>query len=113
MPKLKRETRIKREYKRLLEIYSELPQKQLELLDGLIQNAAFMKVSLDDMQVAINKDGAVEEYKNGREQYGNKASANISAYNAMIKNYNAVMKELDKKVPPEKLGGRLEALMNE
>ena len=113
MPKLKRETRIKREYQRLLNIYSELPPKQLELLDGLIQNAAFMKVSLDDMQVDINKQGATDEYKNGREQFGTKASATISAYNSMIKNYNATMNELDKKVPAEKLGGRLEALLND
>lgn len=113
MPKLKRETRIKREYQRLLKIYAELPTKQLELLDGLIQNAAFMKVSLDDMQVDINREGATDEYKHGKEQFGTKASATISAYNSMIKNYNAVMRELDKKVPAEKLGGRLEALMND
>ena len=75
MPVLSKETRIKRELNRLKKFYSELPQNRLAIVMPLLENMAFMKITLDDLQKSINEHGCSDEYKNGENQYGRKAGA--------------------------------------
>lgn len=113
MGKKKKETRISEEFTRLLEIYKDLPENKMKLIRPLIQNAAFMKVTLEDLQLSINKNGCSEEYKNGENQYGKKAAADLQAYNSLIKNYNTVSDGLEKMLPTEKRKSKLEAFADE
>lgn len=113
MGKKKKETKISEEFTRLLEIYKELPENKMKLIRPLIQNAAFMKATLEDLQESINKNGCSEEYKNGENQYGKKAAADLQAYNSLIKNYNSVSDRLEKMLPPEKRKSKLEAFEDE
>lgn len=113
MGKKKKETRISEEFTRLLEIYKDLPENKMKLIRPLIQNAAFMKVTLEDLQLSINKNGCSEEYKNGENQYGKKAAADLQAYNSLIKNYNTVSDRLEKMLPTEKRKSKLEAFADE
>ena len=116
MPKITIETRIKRERERLLaifggnakktaktvEIQNESPEmKRLYLLDRLIDNAAFMAVQLEDLQVAINRDGPVSEYQNGENQWGTKKSPEVEIYNTTVKNYTATLKLLCDMIPTD------------
>ena len=50
-----------------------------------------MKVTLEDLQEAINENGVTEEYQNGANQRGIKQSATLQSYNALIKNYASVI----------------------
>ena len=109
-PALSKEERIRREYRRLAKIYRELPKNRLALVTPLLENAAFMRITLEDLQESINQNGCSDEYKNGENQYGRKAAADLQAYNSLIKNYNTVSDRLEKLLPPEKRGGRLEQL---
>lgn len=104
---------IKKEKQRLLQFYAALPEAKMALALPLIEQAAFMRVTLDGLQISINENGGTEEYKNGANQYGNKASAEMSAYNALIKNYTNVIDRLDKMLPTVSAGGKLAALLNE
>lgn len=113
MPKMTKETRIKQELARLTEIYRELPENKLALVIPLLENAAFMKITLEDLQVSINRNGCSDEYKNGENQYGKKAAADLQAYNSLIKNYNTISDRLEKLLPPEQRESRLEALRDE
>lgn len=113
MPKMTKETRIKQELARLTEIYRELPENRLALVIPLLENAAFMKITLEDLQVSINRNGCSDEYKNGENQYGKKAAADLQAYNSLIKNYNTISDRLEKLLPPEQRESRLEALRDE
>ncbi len=113
MPKITKETRIKQELERLTEIYRELPENKLALVIPLLENAAFMKITLEDLQESINRNGCSEEYKNGENQYGKKAAADLQAYNSLIKNYNTISDRLEKLLPPEQRESRLEALRDE
>ena len=113
MPKeRKKEPRIKTEFNRLKTIYSDLPDSKKAIVFPLLQNLAFMKITLDDLQQSINENGCSEDYKNGENQYGRKAAADLQAYNRLIKNYNAVSDRLEKLLPPEKKESRLEAFNN-
>lgn len=108
----KKEPRIKTEFNRLKTIYSDLPDSKKAIVFPLLQNLAFMKITLDDLQQSINENGCSEDYKNGENQYGRKAAADLQAYNSLIKNYNAVSDRLEKLLPPEKKESRLEAFNN-
>ncbi len=113
MPKITKETRIKQELIRLEEIYRGLPENKLAIVIPLLENASFMKITLEDLQDSINRNGCSEEYKNGENQYGKKAAADLQAYNSLIKNYNAISDRLEKLLPPDQRESRLEALRDE
>lgn len=113
MPKMTKETRIKQELIRLEEIYRGLPENKLAIVIPLLENASFMKITLEDLQDSINRNGCSEEYKNGENQYGKKAAADLQAYNSLIKNYNAISDRLEKLLPPDQRESRLEALRDE
>lgn len=68
-------------------------------MQPLLENAAFMRVTLDELQKQINQDGAVDSYQNGAAQHGVKISANIQAYNQLMKTYHALMDKLLARLP--------------
>lgn len=105
MPKKKertKEERISEELKRISDLFPDLDSKQRSAIMPLIQNAAFMKVSLEDLQEIINRDGVTEVYQNGANQYGVKQSAAVQSYNVMIKNYAAAIKTISSMIPPDR-----------
>lgn len=105
--------RIAKEYDKLCELYQDLAENKKKLMQPLIQNASFMKVTLEELQTTINQEGATDEYCNGANQFGRKQSANIQAYNSLIKNYNAVIDKLDKMLPVESKKSKLDKLIDE
>ena len=113
LPESTKETRIKKELQRLKKIYSALPKNKLAIVTPLLENAAFMKITLDDLQESINANGCSDEYKNGANQYGKKAAADLQAYNSLIKNYNTISDRLEKLLPADQKRSKLGELMNE
>ena len=113
MDELTKEQKIDKEEKKLLKLYKNLPKTKQTLVKPLIQNAAFMAVTLRELQEAINENGCVEEYQHGKNQSGKKATTEAQTYNSMIKNYTAIIDKLDKLLPPEKAKSRLQALIDE
>jgi len=86
--------KIKAEYDKLCGIFKDLPQDIKKTADKLINNAAFMAVTLEDLAEFIAINGCTEEYQNGANQSGKKKSSEVDVYNTMIKNYKAVMDSL-------------------
>lgn len=101
MPKMSKDTKIKKRLKELTAIYSKLPEKKRSIAEPLIKNAAFMEVELEELREIIAENGASEEYKNGENQYGRKASADLQSYNSLLKSYNMVNSRLEAMLPPE------------
>lgn len=94
-----KEERIIKEQERLLSIFSTLDENELQVAEGLICQASFMLVTLEDLQKAIAESGAVGTYQNGEHQSGTKQSAELQAYNQTLRSYNAVVTKLLKIVP--------------
>ena len=98
-----REKKMKRliaaELKKLVALFSPLGEKERDFLQPLLENAAFMRVTLDELQKQINQDGTVDSYQNGASQHGMKISANIQAYNQLMKTYHALMDKLLARLP--------------
>ena len=110
---LSKDKRIREEYARMKELFSAMPENELRFCDPLLQNAAFMCVTLQDLQLAINENGVTDNYQNGANQSGTKDSADLQAYNSLAKVYNALMDKLSAKLPKEIKRSRLAAMMDE
>ncbi len=91
--------RISNEIKRLNRILTKVDAKTKKAVSSLIENAAFMSVTLEDLQKFINKNGVTSEYQNGENQWGTKKSPEVEIYNVMIKNHMTVMKQLTELLP--------------
>lgn len=109
-----KEQRIKAEKSRLKGIFRELDANQRKIVLQLIDTAAFLSVSLVELQDKINEEGYTEKYKNGQNQFGVKQSEAVKTHIAMTKNLTAIIKQLSDLCPPErKKESRLAALMRE
>ena len=91
MAKKTKDKRIKNEIKRLNGIFKNLSEDKKKVAKSIIENVAFMTVTLEDLQQAINEKGVVEEYRNGANQFGIKESSEVKIYNTMIKNHTATV----------------------
>ena len=60
----------------------------------MLDNAAFMAVTLEGLAKTISKKGCIEEYQNGANQSGIKKSTEVDVYNTMIKNYKSIVDTL-------------------
>lgn len=91
-----------------------MPQNTMDKVSSLIKNAAFMTVTLEDLQETINCEGTVSEYKNGENQFGTKKSPEVEIYNTMIKNHMGIMKQLTDLMPekPNKKTNENDPLFN-
>lgn len=86
---LTKEEKIKREFSRLKRIFKDLDKNKLQTVESLIKNAAFMAVSLEELQEIINEEGYTVEYQNGANQSGTKQSDAVKTHIAMTKNHAA------------------------
>ena len=106
-----KEKEIRKETRRLMEIFKDLEPNKLRTVDALIARAAFITVSLQDLEAQLNECGWVEEYQNGCYQRGWKKSAAADVHISLTKNLNAIMKTLLDLVPPAQKESRLAAMM--
>ena len=98
---LTKDERVKKEIRRLKRIYTKMDPDIKKATQSLIENAAFMAITLEDLQEIINRDGVISEYQNGANQWGTKKSPEVEIYNTMIKNHMAIIKQLTDLLPKE------------
>ena len=113
MAKAKIETRIRNEKERLGEIFKDLEPNKLKTCQALIDRAAFITVSLQDLELQLNETGWVEYYQNGENQSGMKKAAAADVHISLTKNLNTIVKQLLELVPPAQKESRLKELMGE
>jgi hypothetical protein len=111
---LAKDAKICAEIARLTEIFADMDENKKEAVKSVINNVAFMAVSLEELQNMINAKGYTEKYKNGENQYGVKQSETVKTHISMTRNFMASIKLLVDLVPPDKQGeDALEALVKE
>lgn len=82
---LTKDQKIRREITRLKRVFRDLDKNKLQTVESLIRNAAFMAVSLEELQEIINEEGYIVEYQNGENQKGTKQSDAVKTHIAMTK----------------------------
>ena len=99
---IEKNKKIRKETQRLKKLFKELSEKNKKMAEKLIENAAFMSITLDELKEDIKIYGVKETYVNGKEQYGFKESIESKTYNTMIKNYMNIIKQLNDMLPEDK-----------
>lgn len=100
MTKLSKQSRISAEITRLTEIYSDLDSNSLASLTGLIERAAYMRVTLEDYEADLDGKGYVENFRQSPDLPGYERLRPVaSLYNTMNKNYQGVIKLLTDALP--------------
>ena len=93
---------VSKEINRLKKLFKDLDENKKKLAKNLIENAAFMSITLEDLKKDIIKYGVKETYVNGKDQFGFKESVESKTYNTMIKNYMNIINQLNDMLPQEK-----------
>jgi hypothetical protein len=103
--------RIKKERTRLAKIFKDLDDNKKDTCAALLDRAAFITISLQDLEKQLNMTGWVETYQNGENQFGMKKAAAADVHISLTKNLNAIMKQLLELVPPAQKKGKLAEMM--
>ena len=101
MGKLSEETYKKRRLKEYQEIFADVPESTLKLVNKMMIMAVNMEVHIQKLEEELKKTGFVEEYKNGEHQSGTKESTVSRSYATMVKNYTQVIRTLLSCLPEE------------
>lgn len=96
---MEREARIKKELARLNRVLSDLSPDSAKVMGGLIADAAFMAVTLDETRRLIVRDGVIETYQNGANQSGRKKSSAVEVYDKMVNTYARVIRQICEGLP--------------
>lgn len=93
-----KEQRIRSERNRLIKIYKVLPEKEYKTATKLIDNIAFMSVTLDDLMKIVNNDELVKETKNASQTFVKEHPA-LTSYNKMYSNFLKGIQQLSSLLP--------------
>lgn len=80
------------EYQKLKTLFKDVDKVTLELIDGLLQNAAFLKVKLDVLQKKL-KDGGITQKNKGDKTV--KTSQRFKTYLVTLSSYQQAIKAIN------------------
>ncbi|MGH1277007.1 hypothetical protein ACQVWA_27040 [Bacillus cereus] len=97
---LTKEERVKKEVNRLKRIYKEMPKDTLMVVEGLIVEAADLRVRLEDIRKDLDENGYDEMFSQSENQEPyERERPQARRYISMNKNYQSIMKQLGDYVP--------------
>lgn len=107
MNKLKaRDTLVKKEKNRLNRLFKDVPKNKLKTAEGLIIQAARLRILLDEMWIDITENGDVELFRQSEKQEPYERERPIAKlYNSRDQSYQRIIKQLTDLIPDEKITG--------
>lgn len=99
---MSKEKRIFEEKKKLKNIFKDIENDKKILINGLIERAAYMLVSLEDYEQDIDENGYIELFSQSDklEPYERERPV-IRLYNTMNKNYQSIIRQLRDLLPKD------------
>ena len=102
------------EIRRLRRVYSGLPPNKRAVAEGLIIQAARLRVRLDQLWEDIQENGETELFsQSDKTEPYDRERPSARLFTATDKNYQAIIRQLSDLTPPEARGSKLEALRDE
>ncbi|QKE71868.1 hypothetical protein HPK19_03195 [Arthrobacter citreus] len=97
---LTKDERVKKEIQRLKRIYKDLPKDTLNVVDGLIVEAADLRIRLEDIRQDLDENGYDEMFSQSPTQEPYERERPVARrYISMNKNYQSIMKQLGDYIP--------------
>ena len=89
------------EVKRLTKIYKGLPPKQFALAQGLIAEAARLRVRCNQLWTDLQEKGEVELFSQGDQDPYERERPASRIYTAANKSYQSIIKQLNDMIPKD------------
>lgn len=102
-----KQAQIKKEITKLRRLFKSLPKEKQRAAEGLIQEAAFMRVTLEETRYIIDHQGILEYFVQGSQNFLREHPA-TKVYNTMINRYASVCKQLFDMIPDPQVGEQAE-----
>lgn len=99
--KLVKAERITKEERRLKRNYKDIQKDKSAVVEGLIRRAAFMRATLEDMEIDLDNGGFVEMFAQGDQEPYERERPVARQYQQMNKNYQSIIKQLSDLLPKE------------
>lgn len=96
-----KEKLIKKEIAQLNKIFADIPSDQAKMVEGLIQNAAFMRITLEELQREVIENGAVIQCQSGNGFDTIKDNPAQKAYTTMVARYTQIINQLQTFLPKQ------------
>lgn len=100
------------EFKRLAELYKNIAPNKRQLVDGLLHQAARLKVSLDILWADIEKKGETEVFRQGKDEF-KRERPESKVFTARDRAYASIIKQLNELLPAQGATSKLSALDDE
>lgn len=102
MEKKEKDRLIKSDESGLKRMFTNLDPKKQQLAYRLCAKAAYIKVSLDELQEDIDKNGYYEKFSQGKDQepYDRRRPV-VDTFNSLTTNYQRYMKQLAEMIPKQ------------
>ena len=84
-----------RKLKRLLKL---VPVDRRAVAEKLIAEIAFMELRLNGLRRQIEKNGAIDHFKQGQQEFDRESPA-VKTYNTMIQRYSLIYRQLTDMLP--------------
>lgn len=98
-----REKLVKKEKNRLKKLFKTIPKEKLKAVDGLLMQAARLKILLDEMWIDISENGDVEMFSQSDKQEPYERERPIAKlFNSRDMSYQRIIKQLTDLIPVEK-----------
>ena len=96
-----KEAKIKKEKARLNKIYADIDSKKKSAVQGLIERAAHMRVTLDEFAKDLDENGFVESFSQGDQEPYERKRPTADLYKTMNTAYQKAIKQLTDLLPKE------------
>ena len=96
-----KERLIKKEIGRLKKIYAKMDGDRMSLVIGTIQRAAFLRISLEELEGDLNENGYTEPFQQGNQEPYDRKRPNAETYKSFYDSYLKTIKQLNDMLPKE------------
>ena len=97
-----KETLVNREIRRLTDLFKDIDRNKRLTAKGLIEEAAFMKVTLHELKKLIDENGPIDEMPQGEYSILRESPA-LKSYNTMVQRYTNIINQLTGLHPKEEV----------
>lgn len=99
--KEQREANISKEQKRLIKLFASVEKSKLKVIAGLIERAAFMRITLDELEDDLNTYGFAEWFSQGDQEPYQRKRPIAEIYSSMNANYQKIIKQMTDLLPKD------------
>ena len=100
--------RIAKERRRLTGLFRAVEERKKKTVLGLIERAAFLRVTLDELEENLREGGTTEQFSQGNQEPYTRERPESRIYATLNANYQKIIKQLTDLLPKDEPGPKQE-----